>query len=411
MSAAMPETLALIPARGGSKSLPHKNIQLLAGHPLLAFSIAAAQAAEGVSRVIVSTDDAAIAAVAREYGAEVPFMRPAEIAQDDTTDLPVFQHALGWLAEQERYHPERVVQLRPTSPLRPPELVDRALALLTAHPDADSVRGVVPAGQNPHKMWRLSDEGPMQPLLKVQGLAEPYNAPRQALPETYWQTGHIDAIRTASILEKHSMSGAAIYPLIIDPRYTVDIDTVAQLRAAEELALAGELELVWPGPAKRPLPQDVRLLVLDFDGTLTDDRVWVDAEGREQVAAHRGDGLGIGLLQVAGIEVFVLSKERNPVVQARCDKLNIPFQQAVDDKATAIQALLKERKLDVQQAVFAGNDINDIPCFEHVGCAVVVADAHPAARRAADLRLSRPGGRGAVRELCDLILSAQRSDA
>jgi YrbI family 3-deoxy-D-manno-octulosonate 8-phosphate phosphatase len=406
------EVLALIPARGGSKSLPHKNIQLLAGHPLLAFSIAAAQQAEGVSRVVVSTDSEEIAATARQYGAEVPFMRPAEFAQDDSTDLPVFQHALGWLAENEDYRPEIVVQLRPTSPLRPPDLVDRALALLAEHPDADSVRGVVPAGQNPHKMWRLDETGgPMQPLLKVKGMAEPYNAPRQSLPAIYWQTGHIDAMRAATILEKKSMSGAAIYPLLIDPRYTVDIDTIAHLRAAEALALSGEIEIVWPGRIPRPLPAGVRLLVLDFDGTLTDDRVWVDAEGREQVAAHRGDGLGIGLLQAAGVEVFVLSKERNPVVRARCDKLKVPFKQGVDDKAAAIKSLLKERKLAPEQAVYAGNDINDIPCFELVGCAVVVADAHPEARRAADLRLSRPGGHGAVRELCDLILSAQRSAA
>src|SRR5512136_1174120 len=196
-----PEVLALIPARGGSKSIPRKNIRSFAGHPLTAYSIAAGLQAETVTRVIVSTDDEQIAAVARQYGAETPFLRPAELAQDNTTDLPVFEHALGWLAEHESYRPEVVVQLRPTSPIRPPDCVDNAVRLLLDHPEADSVRGVVPSGQNPYKMWVVEPgSNVMQPMLQVQGMPEPYNAPRQQLPVTYWQTGHIDAIRPETIL-------------------------------------------------------------------------------------------------------------------------------------------------------------------------------------------------------------------
>lgn len=118
--------LALIPARGGSKSIPRKNIGLFAGHPLVAYSIAAGLQAASVSRVVVSTDDEEIASVARRYGAETPFRRPEALAQDDTLDLPVFEHALRWLEQHEGYRPEVVVQLRPTSPIRPRDLVDRA---------------------------------------------------------------------------------------------------------------------------------------------------------------------------------------------------------------------------------------------------------------------------------------------
>jgi len=153
----MTETLALIPARGGSKGIPRKNIRDFAGYPLIAWSIAAAKQSESVTRVIASTDDEGIAAVARQFGAETPFLRPAAFAQDNTTDLPVFEHALEWLADHEGYQPDVVVQLRPTSPIRPRGLVDQAIEILLAHPDADSVRGVVPAGQNPHKMWRLPE--------------------------------------------------------------------------------------------------------------------------------------------------------------------------------------------------------------------------------------------------------------
>ena len=398
------EILVLIPARGGSKSIPRKNIRLLAGHPLIAYSIAAGRQARLVTRTIVSTDDEEIASVARQYGAETPFLRPAEFAQDNTTDFPVFTHALGWLKENEGYQPEIVVQLRPTSPIRPPELVDAAIQLLLDHPQADSVRGIVPSGQNPFKMWRVDEEGRMRPLLSVAGIAEPFNAPRQALPLTYWQTGHIDAIRTRTILEKSSLSGDTILPLHIDPRYTIDIDTLKDWLRAEALVAQGDLPMVRPGPCKRPLPSKVALVVFDFDGVMTDDRVWVDQDGRESVAAHRGDGMGIALLRKAGIPAVVLSTEPNPVVAARCKKLQLPVQQDLKDKANALRKLLAERQVNPAQAVYLGNDINDLPCFPLVGCAVVVADAHPTARAAADLVLEHNGGHGAVRELIDMIL-------
>jgi len=397
--------LALIPARGGSKSIPHKNIRPFAGHPLLAYSIAAGLQSQHVTRTLVSTDDEEIAAVARQYGAETPFLRPAEFAQDTTTDLPVFEHALGWLAEHENYHPEIVVQLRPTSPIRPPDCVDSAVQCLLDHPEADSVRGVVPAGQNPHKMWRIAPDGRMHNLLQVPGIAEPYNAPRQALPPVYWQTGHIDAIRVSTIFNQHSLSGQVIYPLVIDPRYTIDIDTLNDWQRAEWMIAQGDLPLVRPGPTARPLPKNVALVVFDFDGVMTDDRVWTDQDGRESVAAHRGDGLGIAMLHRAGIPAVVLSTETNPVVAARCRKLDMPVQQGLGNKASALRALLAERKVDPAQVVYLGNDVNDLPCFPLVGCAAVVADAHPAARQQADLVLNARGGHGAVRELIDRILS------
>src|SRR5215475_16077596 len=224
----MTHILALIPARGGSKGIPRKNIRDFAGYPLIAWSIAAGLQAHTVNRVIVSTDDAEIADVARQCGAETPFMRPPELAQDRTTDLPVFEHALKWLEDMENYKPDMVIQLRPTSPIRPKDCVDSAVRILIENADADCARGVVPAGQNPHKMWRFNGyDKPMNPLLQVDGLTEPYNAPRQVLPLVYWQTGHIDAIRALTITQKRSLTGDVIYPLVIDPRYTVDIDNLS----------------------------------------------------------------------------------------------------------------------------------------------------------------------------------------
>lgn len=398
------QILALIPARGGSKSIPHKNIRPLAGIPLVAYSIVAARQSKLVTRIIVSTDDEEIARIARQYNAETPFLRPAEYSQDNTLDFPVFTHALNWLKDNENYQPDILVQLRPTSPLRPPGMLDQAIQILLDHPDADSVRGVIPSGQNPYKMWRITKQGYMSPLLTLPGVTEPYNAPRQALPQTCWQTGHVDAIRLSTILEKNSLSGDIIYPLQVDPRYAVDIDTLRDWQRAEWLIQQGDLPIVQPGHVRRQLPERIDLLVFDFDGVMTDDRVWVDQEGRESVAANRRDGLGIAMLHNAGIPMIVLSTETNPIVAARCHKLGLTALQGLGDKRAALAALLQERKLDPSHVVYVGNDVNDLPCFPLVGYVAVVADAHPEVISQADLVLTCKGGRGAVRELCDRIL-------
>ena len=240
----MVEVLAIIPARGGSKSIPHKNIRSLGGHPLIAYSIAAGLAARSITRLIVSTDDDAIARVALEYGAGVPFMRPAEHSQDKTPDLPVFKHALEWFKEHESYQPDIVLQLRPTSPFRRVRQIDDSVRLLIEHPDADAVRTVCEPFQNPFKMWRIADNGWMLPVGSELGIAhEPYNQPRQALPPVYWQTGYVDACRADTILVKKSMTGERILPLVIDPGDWIDIDSPDDWLRAERMLENGDISL------------------------------------------------------------------------------------------------------------------------------------------------------------------------
>lgn len=240
------KVLAIIPARGGSKSIPRKNIKLLKGVPLIAHSIAAALNAQSVDRVIVSTDDEEIAGIARLWGAQVPFIRPKELAEDDTPDLPVFEHALKWLKDYENYIPDVIVQIRPTSPFRPKDLIDRAVEMLLADKKADSVRSIVSSNQNPYKMWSISEKGYMDPLLKLSGVAEAYNQLRQKLPVTYWQTGHVDVMRFKT-LQKSSMSGKKILPLILKPVYAIDIDTEADWNQAEWIMDRFKLSIIKPG--------------------------------------------------------------------------------------------------------------------------------------------------------------------
>jgi CMP-N-acetylneuraminic acid synthetase len=234
------DVLALIPARGGSKSIPRKNIRLFAGYPLIAYSIVAGLSAEMITRVIVSTDDNEIAAVARQFGAETPFIRPAEFSQDHTPDLPVYQHALTWLADHEDYHPEIVVQLRPTSPFRKVAHINGAVQRLLERPDADSIRSVCVPFQNPFKMWKIASDGFMQPLVKTE-FFEPYNMPRQVLPTVYWQTGYVDAAWAEMILTKNSMTGENILPLVIGADEWIDIDSPDDWQRAERLLESGDI--------------------------------------------------------------------------------------------------------------------------------------------------------------------------
>jgi len=400
-----PQILGIVPARGGSKGIPRKNIRVFVGYPLIAYSIAAGLQSKHVTRLIVTTDDPEIATIARSFGAEIPFMRPVELAQDDTLDLPVFQHALSWLKEKEGYLPDAVVHLRPTSPVRPVDLVDKSVELLLQNPQVDSVRGVVPAGQNPFKMWRITPEGKMNPLLQVEGIDEPYNAPRQSLPKVYWHTGIIDVIRPSVILEKNSMSGDEILPVHVDPAFSVDIDTPQDWAECEGLIRKRDLDIVFPGKPPRSWPEKVSLVVFDFDGVMTDNRVWVNQDGIESVAADRGDGMGIELLQKAGFRAVIISTEENPVVAARAKKIGLPYYHGVDDKPKTLQAYLEKENLPFEETVYVGNDVNDLPCFSLAAYAMVVADAHPDVRRKADLILNHRGGYGAVREVCDILIS------
>ena len=401
------EVLAIIPARGGSKGIPRKNILDFAGYPLIAYSIIAGLQSNLVTRTVVSTDDEEIAQVAKSWGAEVPFLRPSELAEDNTLDYPVIRHCLDWLQEHEGYQPAVVVQLRPTSPIRPLGCVDAAVQSLLENPGADCVRGVVPSGQNPFKMWTIdAQSGVMKPLLQLEGVQEPYNAPRQALPKVYWQTGQIDAIRTETILDKGSLTGDVILPLMMDSKYTVDIDLPSDWKTSERLIFEGALKFYDPANKRRAMPKKIAYLVLDFDGVLTDNRVWVDQDGRESIASSRSDSLGLEILRhKTGINIFVLSRETNPVVSARCKKLNIPVLQAIKDKKEALARFIKEKNIPLDEIVYVGNDTNDLPIIDQVGYFVAPADSHPEVLRQADMVLSKPGGHGALRELCDMILT------
>lgn len=230
----MGAVLGLVPARGGSKGIPRKNLTPVRGLPLIAHTILAARKAHSIDRLIVSTEDEEIAEVAERFGAEVPFRRPVELAGDLTPDLPVFLHALEWLERHEGYKPDLIAHLRPTSPLRTAHHIDEAVAILQGRPEADSVRSVSVPSESPFKMWRLTD-GFLSPLLSVADHREHWNLPRQLLPAVYWQNACIDVTRYATIANGRSMTGERIVPYVMTGMPIVDIDTSWDVALVEML--------------------------------------------------------------------------------------------------------------------------------------------------------------------------------
>ncbi|TCL69971.1 N-acylneuraminate cytidylyltransferase [Hydrogenispora ethanolica] len=216
--------LAIIPARGGSKGVPGKNIRLLGGYPLIAFSIAAAKLANDITRVVVSTDSAEIAAIAQSYGAETPFLRPAELARDQSADLEFMRHALEWFQKHEAKIPDYLVHLRPTTPLREPQVIEAAINRLLNHPEASSLRSAHLAPESPWKWFRLDELGYFRSFGgNIDN--EVLNNPRQAFSDAYIPDGYVDVVIPALILSSGRLHGEKMLAFV-SPNCT-EVDTVS----------------------------------------------------------------------------------------------------------------------------------------------------------------------------------------
>lgn len=384
MEASEPLALAVIPARGGSKGIPGKNLREVGGQPLVARAVAAARAARRVGRVVVSTDDAAIAAVARAAGAEIAW-RPESLARDETSTEAVLLDLLDGL-ERAGQVPELLLLLQCTSPLTTAAEVDGTLDKMLST-GADSALTVSPIHAF---LWCHDAEG------RAVGVNHDWRQRprRQDRRAEFVETGAVYAMRTAGFrAARHRFFGKVALHVAPRSRW-LEVDEPGDLQVAAAL-----LDAAPP----QPLPADVAAVVFDFDGVFTDNRVLVGADGSEMVTCSRADGLGLSRLRSLGLPLLVLSGEKHPVAAARCAKLGLECRAGVDEKLPVLQAWAAERGIDLARVVYVGNDTNDVTCLRAVGWGIVVADAHPAAAAAARIRLEHRGGHGAVRELCDRI--------
>lgn len=379
----------VIPARGGSKGIPRKNLLKIGGRSLVARAVAAAVAACGIDRVIVTTDDADIAAASRAAGADI-VERPPELASDSASTESALLHVLD--AEEKRLGlvPDLLVLVQCTSPFVTAADVEGIVARLR-DADADSALAV---HRSHGFIWRESEGGAV-------GLNHDKTTRqrRQDMSPEFLETGAVYAMTVSGFRKaKHRFFGKTVLYEMPAAR-SIEIDDFDDLAQARAQALAMD-----SGPARWEIPEPLAGIVFDFDGVMTDNRVIVREDGVEAVICHRGDGFGIELALKAGLNLIVMSKETNPVVAARCRKLGIRCIQGEDDKLSTFKAIAAQANSTPDRFIYVGNDINDLECMRAAGLGVAVADAIPAILQEADLVLTRRGGHGAVRELLDGVL-------
>ncbi|MFH8453159.1 cytidylyltransferase domain-containing protein [Streptomyces fungicidicus] len=392
--------LAVIPARGGSKGVPAKNLAPVGGVPLVARAVRECRAARYVTDVVVSTDDQAIAAAARQAGAEV-VLRPAAIAGDTATSEAAVLHAMDTHEALHGAPVDVVLLVQCTSPFLVREDVD-GVAGAVADQGADTAVTVAPFHGF---LWRDAPEGTGAPAEQASGghgvnHDKAYRPRRQDRPQDLLETGAAYAMDAAGFREhKHRFFGRTEL-VRTDPARVLEIDDPHDLARSRALAPLFDGER----PGALPTAQDIDAVVLDFDGTQTDDRVLIDSDGREFVSVHRGDGLGIAALRRSGLRLLILSTEQNPVVAARARKLKLPVLHGIDRKDLALKQWCEEQGIAPERVLYVGNDVNDLPCFALVGWPVAVASAHDVVRGAARAVTTVPGGDGAIREIASWIL-------
>jgi YrbI family 3-deoxy-D-manno-octulosonate 8-phosphate phosphatase len=386
--------LAIIPARSGSVGIKDKNVRPFCGMPLLVRAIRAAKKATSVDRVIVTTDSERYGEICRAAGADV-IVRPPDLATSTASSESALLHVLEELRTVGEELPEWLVFMQCTTPFTRPEDIDGLLQKVQAS-GADSGFTAVKS----HRfLWRFQQDGAAEGINHDKSV----RPRRQDREPEFMENGAVYVMKTDGFLRhKHRFFGKTVLHEV--PEYQgFEIDSEDDWQIAEAI-----FRKMHRAVATSVLPSTPKLVVFDFDGVFTDNRVLVDQDGKEAVFCDRGDGMAIEWLKNASIRGLILSKERNPVVEARAKKVGLPVAQAVDGKAAFLREWCANQGIKLADVVYLGNDLNDLECFDIVGCSVAVSDAAPQVLEAADLILSRPGGRGAIRELIESI-SACRS--
>lgn len=371
---------AIIPARGGSKGIPRKNIKYLCGKPLIYWTIAAALKSKHITKVFVSTDDQEIANISEDYGADI-IMRPEEISGDTATSESAILHALDYIELREINLPEITVFLQCTAPLILPEDIDGTIAKMKSK-KADSALTVAPFH---YFLWNKQGKGINHNKHK--------RVLRQQNDSQFIETGSVYAFKTELFREKeHRFFGKTAVNVVAEER-CFEIDEPADLKVAEVL-LRNQ---------KQKFDANPEALVLDFDGVFTDNKVIVDEKGKESVICNRSDGMALNQLN---IPVLVITSERNKAVKRRCEKLKLTCL-ATDHKLSVLKTALIG--YDLKNVVYVGNDVNDSECLKKC-YGIVPADAEKEVLPYADYVLESKGGEGAIKEVANLIKEAQENE-
>lgn len=394
-SISSPRIVAVLPARGGSKGIPGKNLMPLGGVSLLARTVRAARASRLVSEIYVSSDDDRILVEAEREGA-IALRRPDDLATDTASSEVALLHAIDSIEAEGGSPVDIVVFLQCTSPFTSAADIDGTIGeMLEA--EADCALAVseshaflwVPMAQGDHDAG--TGLGPL-------GHDLDHRPRRQERPAQFVETGAVYVMRADGFRKARHRFFGKVVGHVTHERNTLEIDTPLDLTVARTICDAQQ-ERSWADC----LPSDIGALVFDFDGVMTDDHVYVTEDGVEMIRASRRDGMGIERVRKLGLPMAVISKETNVVVARRCEKLKIECFHGQEDKASLLSEWASERGIAPATIVFVGNDLNDVPVIPLVGAALAPSDAHPSFRDRASGILPCPGGEGAVRALCDVV--------
>lgn len=386
--------VAIIPARGGSKGIPLKNIQPIGGVPLISRTIRAALDSKYISAVYVSTDSELIANVAREEGAEI-IVRPADISGDAASS----ESALLYSLEKINISSDFLVFLQCTSPFTTSHHIDKCIESII-NLDADSCLATV---SNHRFLWKNLENNDGVVGINHDGRNRKR---RQDLDPEFMETGAVYVMRTNKFIkEKTRFCGKVVNCNFDDESLAFEIDSPFDLLVARAIDQSrnnsdySDIKF-----------SDIKLIVFDFDGVFTNNKVYLDEEGCESVQCNRGDGMGISLLKKTRIPLFILSTEKNPIVLKRAEKLGIPAFNNVENKLQFLEEYICKSNISSDSVCYVGNDVNDLECLKKVGLPVVPSDAHEEVKKFARIILKNKGGDGAVREFCDMFLKGLKNE-
>ena len=379
--------LAIIPARGGSKGIPRKNIRLLAGKPLIAYSIEAARQSRKVDRVIVSTEDTEIAKIAERYGAEV-IKRPQDLAKDDTPTESVIEHVLYHLEKTEGYYPSYVMLLQPTSPLREPSDIDCALKKMMDE-NADSLLSVC---ENDHFLWSKETITPLN--------YDYTNRPRRQ--EKEWElleNGSIYITKTEIFLKEKNRLGGKITTYMMPKWKSFEIDELFDFQLVEYIMTHKLREI------NTEKMRDIKMVIFDVDGVFTDGSIYLYENGKEMLQFSRIDGKGIELLRNHGVHTAVITSENSQIVKQRMIKLKIDeIFIGIKEKSSIYEMLKEKYSLTDKEICFCGDDIQDLELIKKAGLSCCPQNAQESVAEVCDYRSPFEGGHGFVRDVCNKIV-------
>ena len=382
---------AIIPARGGSKSITRKNVVDFCGKPMIAWTIEQALGSKYISEVYVTTDDSEIADISRQYGAKI-IQRPGNLATDASASEEALSHAIREIEKDKKI--DVVVFLQATSPVREKEDVDMAVEKFFSE-RADSLFSA--AILDDFCAWKIIDN-----KLKSATFDYKNRGRRQDRKPYYLENGSIYVTKPEIIKQYNNRLGGKIVFYLMPLWKSYEIDSLEDL----ELCSYFMRKMLRSGP--KIDMEDIELIAYDFDGIMTDNKVIVSDDGREAVVANRADGLAISSIKEMGIAQVIISTESNKVVAARARKIGVPVLYNIVDKKECLVEYCRTNNYDINKTIYIGNDINDLEIMKMVRIAICPLDANDAVKEVSKYILSAKGGEGLIREFMDLILDKSR---